>query len=926
MVRQMKTKTLLLVDGHYLAFRSFFAFPGHLSYRGIPINAVYGFVASLFSVIETYNPDYLGVCFDRKEPTFRHIRYPLYKAQRPAAPEAFIAQIPILHTVLNKMGIQELSLAGYEADDLIGTLSRVAQENETKALILSGDMDDMQLVSEYVNILVPQKAGEIKVFGPAEVHEKYGFSPNQVTFFKGLRGDPSDNIPGVPGIGEKSALVLVNQFRDLHELYAGTSRIESKSIREKIETNRESAELSVELATINREVPIDLSLCDLEFELDWEKVLATLAEYEFKSLLKRYQTKISKSGSDEVVQAQPKAFQNVTQTINPNYRSVNTIDELKAVMPLLKNGFAIDTETTSKSALESELVGISISNAPGESFYIPLNKYVKHESRVDGSLLFANSVAGHKTLALNPFTEILKPILEDPTIPKITHNGKYEWLVFRRYGITLQGIEFDTMLAASILFPGQPLGLKDLSSRLLNIEMTTFESLTGKGKLAKKFTEVPIEYATEYACADADMTLRLTQLMRPMLLGKQLELFNEIEIPLQIVLAEMEWEGVTVNIGYLNSLYSTFLAEGKNVEEEVIALAGQPFNLNSPKQISEILFDKLGLPAQKKTKTGASTDASVLERLSHLHPIAALLLRHRTLEKLNNTYVSVLPQLVNSETGRIHTSFNQCGAITGRLSSNNPNIQNIPIRTEEGKMIRKAFISAGPDRSMVSADYSQIELRVLAHLADETGLIHAFNNHEDIHSSTAATIYRIPLSAVTKDQRYRAKAVNFGIIYGQSAFGLSETLGISRGEAKEMIDHYFATFPKIQSFISETISVAESEGSVQTLYGRIRPIPDIHSSNAATRQFAQRTAVNTRVQGSAADIIKIAMIRIQKQLNDGNWLSKMIIQVHDELVFDADKTELDRLFKLVRTEMMGAAELKVPLEVDIGAADNWLDA
>ena len=922
----MSAKKLLLVDGHYLAFRSYFSFPGHLTFQGSPINAVYGFIASLFAAIETYKPDYLGVCFDRREPTFRHTMFPLYKAHRPPAPESFVVQIPILHESLNKMGIQELTLAGYEADDLIGTLSRLAEEEGIQSLILSGDMDNMQLVSDHVTILVPQKGGEIKPFGPNEVVEKYGFGPERVIFYKGLRGDTSDNIPGVPGIGEKSAVALLQKFSSIEDLYERADQIEGKSIREKIMANRESAELSIQLATIDRAVPLSYGIRDLLFTPDWIRILNTLHEFDFKSLQKRYQNKLS--GTLNLTPAENVAETGSNEPATPvNYQMIDSVEALQALLPSLKNGFAIDTETTGKAALEAEMVGLSLSVAPGSAVYVPFNAYVKGKpSTLSGTPLFPESATGRTPLAINPLLAVLRPLLEDPKIPKFTHHGKYEWLVFQRYGITIQGIEFDTMLAAFILYAGQALGLKDLANRLLNIEMTTFESLIGKGKTAKLFTDVPLEDATAYACADADMTLRLTHFMRPILIGKQLDLFNEIEIPLQIVLAEMEWEGVSVDPHYLNELYRIFQTEGEKVAKEVIELAGQSFNLNSPKQISEILFDKLGLPAQKKTKTGASTDASVLERLSHLHPIAALLLRHRTLEKLNNTYVSVLPQLINSETGRIHTSFNQCGAITGRLSSTNPNIQNIPIRTEEGRMIRKAFVKTGPDRTLLSADYSQIELRILAHLADESELIRAFNNHEDIHSSTAATIYRVPLAEVTKEQRYKAKAVNFGIIYGQSAFGLSETLGIPRAEAKDIIDRYFATFPRIQDFINDSIKSAETVGSVETLYGRIRPIPDIHATNVATRHFAQRTAVNTRVQGSAADIIKIAMIRIQRRIHSEGWASRMLIQVHDELVFDAAKTETERLTEMVRNEMMHSATLKVPLEVDIGHGDNWLEA
>jgi len=908
------SQSLLIIDGFSLAFRSFYSYPTHLTDKeGNPINAVLGFVTLMLQQINTTNPDYLCVCFDRKEPTFRHKMFSDYKAHRPPPPEEFSVQVPVLRKILEELHIPTLDFPGYEADDLMGTLSAKSVQEGVTAYLMTGDHDTFQLINDHVNVII-QKKGVPLIVSNENILDVQGVVPDQIIDYKALKGDSSDNIPGVKGIGDKTAISLLSQFTTLETIYERLDEVKSKSVRSKLEQDKERAFLSKELATIDVDVPIQCDFSTLKYEPNWNLIVDILKAYHFQSLVKKYQGRV-----DEEHEPRHDQPSDMIKTPDGRYLSISTVAEVKSLIPYLQGGFAIDLETTSLSIDEAEIVGIALSYKDSQGLYIPLNDYVSSSSEL---MLFDSP--SESEFKMNPILECLKPLLEDNDIPKITHNGKYEYLVLRSYGITLRGLSFDTMLAAFLLFPGEKVGLKDLVLRHLSYEMTTYESLTGKGKHQVNFKDISIDQATEYAAADADFTFRLKNLFEPMLQEKGLySLFQEIEVPLQIVLAEMEETGVMIDKTYLSQLEHEFQKQADVLKTAILDKAGEPFNVNSTKQLADILYDKLGLPVLKKTKTGRSTDSTVLEKLKSEYPIANDVLSYRSLEKLLSTYVKALPTMISKRTGRIHTSFNQTIAITGRLSSTGPNLQNIPIRTKEGHLIRGAFIASSDDHELFAADYSQIELRIMAHLSEDPQLVEAFVNGEDIHSSTASIIHNVPLSEVTKEQRYSAKAVNFGILYGQSAFGLSEQLSIGRGEAKEIIDNYFLKFPKIKDFIDQTIQYVKENRFVRTEFGRIRPIPDIDSRLFQRRQFAERTAVNTRVQGTAADIIKVAMNRIAFRFKQENIQSKMIIQVHDELVFDVLSSEKETVFNIVREEMETVTTLNVPLVVDSSFGANW---
>lgn len=927
------SNTLLLIDGHSLAYRAFFGLPPTITLpTGQPINAVYGFTTLLFNILEKYSPEYICVCFDRKEDTFRHEMYADYKAHRQPPPQEFIQQIPILKEMLTRLAVPTLEKAGYEADDLIGTLSRKAEEEGMRAVIITGDKDSLQLASEKTLVIVNQRGmSDVTEYTPEKIMTRYQLTPAQIVDLKALQGDTSDNIPGVAGIGEKTAIGLLTQYHSVKNIFEQLDTVPSKSVRDKLEAGKENAFLSYQLAKIDRAVPITRQMADFRYVPDWSKVLDCFSEYRFSSLIRKYQSHFDTLPAE------------TQKTVGPSepdgtYVLLQHVAEVEGILEALKNGFAIDLETTGIDAMTARLVGIALSIGGNAAWYIPLNSYLDPEALSpvgdddqDQGTLFQAAVpqAERKTRAewwaSNPILDVLKPILEDESVPKYTHNGKYEYMVLHHYGITLRGIAFDTLLAAYLAFPGEKLGLKDLVLRHFNIRMTTFEEVAGKGKQQIPFDQVPLDQACRYAGADADCTWRLMEILIPKIKELELEnLYYKIELPLQIVLAKMEIAGIAVDTLFLKALDTEFDKRLEQVRQEIYQLAGEHFNINSTRQLAEVLFDKLKLPVIKRTKTARSTDSFVLEKLRNDYEIAEKLLEYRTIDKLQNTYVRSLPTLVNPFTGHIHTSYAQTIAITGRLSSNNPNLQNIPIRTEEGRKIRGAFIPS-PRNLIVSADYSQIELRVLAHLSQDPNMLAAFRNKEDVHASTAAIVFGVPLEEVTKEQRYKAKAVNFGIIYGQSAFGLAEGLNISRAEAKEIIDNYFKQFPSIRVLIESTIEDARKTGLVKTEFGRIRPIPEINAQNASLRNFAERIAVNTRMQGTAADIIKIAMINLQAEMEARRYQSKMVLQVHDELVFDMVASEQDQLLPLIREKMEGAVSFSVPFSVDISVGENWLE-
>ncbi|MGE4169750.1 MAG: DNA polymerase I [Candidatus Margulisiibacteriota bacterium] len=909
--------SILVIDGHSLAYRAFFAFPPNLTLPdGQPINAVFGFFTLLLKAYDELNPSHFIICFDRKEPTFRHDLYTAYKAHRPPAPEEFRSQMTLLKQALGEVGIPILESPGFEADDIMGTLSALSHTWKTPCFLMTGDTDCLQLVDTQTSVVLSKaRSDELHIMDSAAVQDRYGLSPAQLIDFKALKGDPSDNIPGVAGIGEKTATNLLQTYATLEGIYENLDAI-TGATHTKLQTGREMAFLSQTLVRIVTDVPINPDLSAYAYSPNWAALFGIFERFKFNLLMRKYAkfrpgTSESVAGAAEIPSAlsAPEA----TPTAPSGTYALVDATTLDALLPKLQAGFALDLETDSATAVSATILGLSFSVSPGEAYYVPL------PAPKPQLALFSSP---EPTPTLPEALLKLKPILENPTIPKITHNGKFELTVLRHAGIHLRGIGFDTMIAAFLLFPLETVGLKDLAARHLNVAMTAFETLTQKGKIP--FADIPLEQAAAYAGADADMTLQLKLKFDPLLKAKGLEsLFSTIEMPLQAVLADMETTGVCLDTAYLNQLESTFDGELNTLSKSIFEAAGMPFNINSPKQLGSVLFDTLQLPVIKTTKTGRSTDVSVLEALKTQHPIVPHLLRFRTLEKLQSTYVRALPSLINPETGRVHASFNQTIAVTGRLSSSNPNLQNIPIRTEEGRKLRRAFIPSAKNRLILSADYSQIELRILAHLAQDKAMIAAFKAGEDIHTSTAAEVFGVPKSEVTKDQRYKAKAVNFGIIYGQSSYGLSDTLGISMKEAKAIIDHYFEIFPTIKTFMNTTIAFAQDNGFVRTEFGRIRPIPDISSGNRSLRQFAERTAVNTRVQGTAADIIKIAMNRIFTQLETEKLASKLMIQVHDELVFDVVDSELETVQALVKTHMEGAASFSVPLSVDSVVGPSW---
>lgn len=849
-----KKDLFLIVDGHSLAFRAYFAFPETLTLKsGLPVNAIYGFVSLLFNAIDRYNPTYLCVCFDRKEPTFRHVQYEGYKAHRPSAPEPFIVQMQHLRTLLTHIGIPTMDKAGFEADDLMGTLSHSGEAKGLDVRVMTGDHDALQLVTDSVWVVMNKKS-EFLEYNPKEVEVLYGIRPDQMVDYKALRGDTSDNIPGVPGIGEKTAIQLLTKYGDLAGVYAHIDEVMPLGMRAKLQAGGHMAELSLFLATINCAVELDYSWDLLKYLPDWPTILAAFTSYEFNRLVQKYQTKLS------VPLAVPKAQGGEIPF------TVLSLAELETHRVLLLKGFSLAI-----SPDDAFHVGVAVSGEPG--WLIPDN---------------------------DAFWAFMAPLLADVAIPKWLFDAKS---LFQRLKSVseLQGLAFDAQVGGYVL-GGQQEGLEFLM-----------------GHVTGEYETAGIN-AGQLAWLVAGAVPSMTEEMHRWTMDA---LFYEMELPLIPVLVMMERTGITVDLKALEVLRERFQTQLTKVKQDCVFQAGMDFNVSSPKQLSEVLFDHLKLPVFKKTKTGRSTDSSVLEKLIPHHPIAKLLLTFRQLEKLLSTYVNSLPSLVNPVTGRVHTTYNQMGAATGRLSSTNPNLQNIPIRTPEGLDIRGAFVPSAPDRVLLSADYSQIELRILAHMCQDAHMIATFKRGEDIHSSTAATVFEVPLAEVTKEQRYSAKAVNFGIIYGMSSFGLSENLSIPPAEAKIFIERYFETFPTIKTFIASTIELAKSTGYVTTEFGRVRAIPELKASSFVQRQFGERAAVNTRIQGTAADVIKLAMVTIAKTMEKKFPDARLILQVHDELVFDVPESQAEALGEWVRVQMKDVVSWSVPLDVDVAWGKNW---
>lgn len=946
-------KKLFLLDAFALIYRAHFAFikAPRITSKGLNTSAVFGFTNTLLEVLKDEKPTHLGVAFDTPKPTFRHIQFEAYKAQRQAQPEDITIAVPYVKQLLRALQIPILEVDGFEADDVVGTLAKKAAREGFEVFMMTPDKDYGQLVEEHIYLYKPAISGKgVEIMGPQEICARWGIKEiSQVVDMLGLQGDASDNIPGIPGVGEKTAQKLIEEFGSVENLIANTDKLAGK-LKEKVIEGADKAILSKHLATIDINVPIEFHEEDLRMcEPDKEVLSALLDELEFRTLRKRLlgeadtptstppPPKVDKKGQLNLFGDSAPAPEAVTHDKQPistaapsslptpdapterrtvanslhRYHLVDTpeLRESLAYYLSLQDAFCFDTETTSVDAIDADLVGLSFAYKKGEAFYVPVPTERDEAQKV---------------------VEDFRGVLENEKIEKIAQNLKYDMLILQNYGVAVRGPLYDTMLAHYLIEPEKRHNMDILANSYLNYEPVSIESLIGKkGPKQLSMRDVAIEKLVEYAAEDADITLQLKEKLNPLLIDNQAEkLFRGVEVPLVPVLAGMEREGIKVDTNALAEMSAVLEIDMKQVEGEVYGLAGEAFNISSPKQLGVILFEKLKLIKNpKKTATGQyATGEDILSDLEAEHEIARKILDYRELQKLKSTYVDALPLLINAKTGRIHTSFNQAVTSTGRLSSTNPNLQNIPIRTPRGREIRKAFIPKNEDFLILSADYSQIELRIMAAFSQDETMLEAFNNGLDIHASTASKVFKVALSEVNSDMRRKAKMVNFGIIYGISAFGLAQRLGIPRGEAGEIIKAYFQEFPAVKSFMDLSINKARDQKYVETILGRRRYLADIDSQNQTTRGFAERNAINAPIQGSAADMIKVAMINIHDFLQKEKLRSRMILQVHDELVFDAHRDEVELLSNRVNELMINAIPLPVKMETGIGKGNNWLEA
>jgi DNA polymerase-1 len=891
-------ESIFLIDGYALLYRSYFAFIRNplTTPKGENVSAIFGFLNSLLKIIKDHQPDFLCLVFDTKEPTFRHEIYPDYKATREKMPEDLQGQIPKVRQIAEAMRIPMMEQPGYEADDVIGTLAVKARGDGLEVVIVSGDKDFYQLVEEGITLYDPRKAGkEDEWVDAGNAKEKFGVPPEMVRDVLALMGDSSDNVPGVPGIGPKTATQLISQYGSLEGVYDNIGKIGSASLREKLEKNREGAFFSRKLVTIEVSLPIEIAMEDLRRrEPDEGKLLALLDELGFHSLKPRVLTR------PEVKERGPAVA---------HYTLVDQMPVLAEIARGLERRglFSLDLETTDLDPMKAGIVGISLSREAGEACYIP----VAHE--------------GERNLDRGEVLSLLGPLFESEKIRKVGQNLKYDASVLAGAGVRLRGIAFDTMVAAYLLDPERrSYSLDSLAGAFLDHTMITYDEVTGTGRNRIPFSRVPVNLAKDYSCEDADYAMRLYQVLEPELRRKELyDLFERVEVPLITVLMDMERTGVTIDIPFFTRFSERIGDAMGSLEREIHGLTGEVFNLNSTKQLSDVLFRKMKLPVVKRTKTGYSTDNEVLEVLAPRHEIARKLIEYRELSKLLSTYVVALPAQINPSTGKVHTSFNQVMTATGRLSSSDPNLQNIPIRTALGKEIRRGFIPSGPGRSLLTADYSQIELRIVAHASKDENMMQAFNYGADIHRQTAALVFGVAQEEVTPELRSRAKEINFGVIYGMGSYGLSRRLGIPLEGARAFIENYFERYRGVRAFIDKTVAEAKERGYVTTLLGRRRYLPGITSKNRNVRDLAVRTAINSPIQGTAADLIKVAMVAIGRELALSGIDAKMIIQVHDELVFDVADAAVKELSRLVREKMENALDLIVPVTVDIGVGSDW---
>lgn len=918
---------LLLIDAYALIYRSYYAFIRNprINSKGFNTSAIFGFINSMEDVLKRLEPTHVAVGFDPSGPTFRHEAYEEYKSQREETPEDIRKSVPIIRQIIEAYHIPILEVPKYEADDTIGTVAHQAEKEGFEVYMMTSDKDYAQLVKPNVYQYRPKFGGDYEVLGVPEVLEKYALSsPLQMIDLLGLMGDSSDNIPGAPGVGEKTAQKLLAEFESIENLLEHTDQLKGK-LKEKIEENAELIRFSKFLATIVTDVPIQFDAkASLRQEPDQEALKEIYTELEFRTFISRME---QQKPAEKVINRQLSLFDEPNDsvedtvsiatdlqsmdTVKPDYQLIDTEEAIQKLADRLskEQSFAFDTETDGIDPIEASIIGLSIAIRPNEAYYIPL---LGKQEEI--------------TKKLAPF----KPVFENETIEKVGQNIKFDLLVLRKQGIYVKGKLYDTMIAHYLLNPELRHNMDYLAETYLNYKTIPIEELIGpKGKGQRSMREVPIDKVVPYAAEDADITLKLKEYFEPLVAETTMnQLFNEVEMPLVYVLADMEATGIKLDTEALKLSSETLTAELITLEKEITELAGETFNINSTKQVGEILFDKLKIEEKaKKTKTGSySTSEEVLIKLKGKHPIVQKILDYRGVKKLLSTYVDALPKLINPHTGKIHTSFNQTVTATGRLSSTNPNLQNIPIRDDIGREIRRAFVPDQANCLFLSADYSQIELRIMAHLSEDPHMIEAFQQGKDIHASTAAKIYGIAIDEVTKDMRRKAKTANFGIIYGISVFGLSERLNIPRREAKELIDGYFNSYEKVKEYMDASVQRAKENGYVETIFHRRRYLPDINSHNSIVRGYAERNAINAPIQGSAADIIKLAMVRIFNRMTNQQLKSKMILQVHDELNFNVYPDELELVQEIVTQEMQEVISLKVPLIAECGVGNNWLEA